>query len=353
MHLWRLLIFTLAAFLIGSIPLPAQTVSVHSGEDQGHGFLLQHAGSCYVILPRHVAAGRRSVTVFSAAPVVHGAALMETPFWEGMDLAIGIVRGAVEKRCTRDLPALAASVQPENGAEVQLLRLRPSGEPERIDMLITNSQYLTLEAAIVDGQSELFKGTSGAFLFTGDSPVGMVTEALSPTTGRFIRIEEIYLNVKRRLERRAGLATATDAPEPVGQLAPEGEPRLDFDLVSASLAPTHPDHSEANLATRGTYAFRLTRPNRLAFKVRGDAAVTLSRIEVRADPQSGFGIPRRILIELSNRHDGSRPRLPTSVEMGPDGMLNIAIGQSTRWVFLTVVDGWDSSTLGLSSVTFR
>lgn len=182
----------LAYILAGFTPALAQAVTVQSGDEFGHGFMVRQGSTCYVLLPKHVAAGQRRVTVFSAAPVVHSGALVETPFWDGMDLAIGVVRGAIEKRCTIELSSLDISAQPESGARTQLLRLRQSGEPERVEMLVTDSQYLTLEADIADGKSELFKGTSGAFLFAENKPLGMVIEALSPTKGRFIRIEEIY-----------------------------------------------------------------------------------------------------------------------------------------------------------------
>ncbi|MFN4153899.1 MAG: hypothetical protein ACK4HF_04545 [Paracoccaceae bacterium] len=325
-------------------------MTVHSGDGHGHGFLVRQGATCYVILPKHVAAGRRNVTVFSAAPVVHSSALIETPFWDGMDLAIGIVRGAVEQRCLREVSDLKTSVQPENAGRVQLLRLRQSGEPERVDMIITDSQYLTLDAEITDGQSELFKGTSGSFLFAGDTPIGMVVEALSPTKGRFVRIEEIFQNVHRRVDRRSGYAAAIAPPQPPAVTEADGG--LPFDLVSASLPPVSPELSESNLNGPGSYVFELTRPNRLAFKAKG-GAVALSKVQIRAEAEAGYGIPRTVLIELSNTEDGVRTRMPTSVEMAPDGLLDLALQQTTRWVFITIGSGWDSATIGLDSVTFR
>jgi len=353
MHLKALFTSILAGFLGGSIPLSspvsAQTVTVQSGAENGHGFLVRKGATCYVLLPRHVAAGRRNVTVFSAAPVLHSSALIETPFWEGMDLAIGIVRGEIEKRCLRDLSDLKTSVQPESAGRVQLLRLRQSGEPERIDMVITDSQYLTLDAEITNGQSELFKGTSGSFLFADDVPLGMIVEALSPTKGRFIRIEEIFHNVERRVDRRSGFAVTS---APLTPAPPEAEDTIPFDLVSASLPPISPELSESNLDGPGSYVFQLSRPNRLAFKARS-GVVSLSKLQIRASQDASYSVPRTILIELSNTEDGARARMPTSVEMGADGVLDFSLQQTTRWVFITIGSGWDGTTIGLESVTFR
>lgn len=329
----------------------AQTAAIHSGVEQGHGFLVRHGATCYVVLPRHVAAGRRNVTVFSGAPVVHSSALIETPFWEGMDLAIGIVRGAVEQRCVRPLSDLDVSVQPESGAQVQLLRLRQSGEPERIDMLITDSQYLTLDADISDAKSELFKGTSGAFLFAGDTPLGMVIEAVSPTKGRFIRIEEIFQNVQRRVERRAGFASAEDPAEASPALNEEGLP---FVFVSATLPPVDPDLSEANLAGAGSYVFTLTKPNRIAFKGVGTAALPVSRITVVSAIEDVAGLPKNITIEVSSSEDGLRTRPFASEEMAPDGVLDVKRSSTlARWVFVTVQSGWDGTNVGIESIKIR
>lgn len=342
----------LAYILAGFTPASAQAVTVQSGDEFGHGFMVRQGSTCYLLLPKHVAAGQRRVTVFSAAPVVHSGALVETPFWDGMDLAIGVVRGAIEKRCTVELSSLDISAQPESGARTQLLRLRQSGEPERVEMLVTDSQYLTLEAEIADGKSELFKGTSGAFLFADDKPLGMVIEALSPTKGRFIRIEEIYQNVARRVSRRAGFAIAgADADTPATTADDDG---LAFQFVSATLSPTTPDLSESNLNGPGSYVFQLTRPNRMAFQVAGGKTVSLSQVRLRADTASGYAVPRDIRIDVSSSPDGQRTRPFYSGEMPSDGVL-VAKAQPTRarWVFVTVASGWDSSRIGLDAISFH
>lgn len=350
MHLPAAIAFILACLTLGCTSAFAQTVAVHSGGNQGHGLIFREGTTCYVILPRHVAAGRRSVTLFSAAPAVHANALIETPFWEDMDLAIGIVRGDLEKRCSLRLTDLDASAQPEKGSQLQLQRLRQSGELERIGMVITNSRYREFDAGIVNGTSEVFKGTSGAFLFSGETPAGMIIEALSPTAGRFIRIEEIFLNVNRWVKRRSGFAVAEARPA-----SPSSQPGKEslFELASASLPPIDPKYSEYNLSGSGNYVFKLSAPNRIAFKAKGNTAVTLSKIEMRATPEPEVSIPRNVVIELSNTEDGMRTRVGAAAEMGPDGILDITLNQKARWVFITIRSAWDSTTVGLDTIRFE
>src|SRR5690606_26822816 len=137
------------------------------------------------------------------------------------------------------------------------------------------------------------------------------------TKGRFIRIEEIHQNVARRLSRRAGFSVA-DADTPT---TTEGdEAALAFHLVSATVPPTDPDHSESNLGGAGSYVFQLTRPNRMVFQTTGNEAVSLSQVKLRADTESGYAVPRDIRIDVSSSPDGQRTRAFYSGEMPSDGV---------------------------------
>lgn len=333
--------FCLAAF--------AESVTIDNGTERGQGLIFREGGVCYVIMPRHVAGDQRKVTLYSAAPVVHSGATVETPFWPGMDLAIGVARGAIEQRCTMPLSALNTEVQPETGARLQLMRLRQSGEPERLDMIVTKSDYLTLDAQLIDSNSDLFKGTSGSFLFDADRPVGMVIEALSGTEARFIRIEEIYQNVARRVARRAGYAEA-QIPE-ITLIEPN---TLPFEVVEASLPPASPEFAEENLTGPGSYVFTLTKANRIALRAAEGKVVTLSGLRITADAEGLAGLPRDIQVDVSTSPDGARTRSVYSGQMPPDGILDVAIA-STRvlWVFITIRSGWDRPEIGIDTVSFH
>lgn len=329
----------------------AQTVSIQSKEQLGHGFIFMHGSQCYVIMPRHVSGDNRRVTVYSAAPVVHSGALVETPFWMGIDLAIGVVRGPIETRCKRTLDDLLPRTAPETGVTAQLTRLRPSGEVENIDMVVTKGSYLTLEARTKSDKQELYKGTSGALLFSDGVPIGMATKALSDNVGLFMRTEEIHMNVERRLNRRAGFAMAMP-PQPRNTVPVKNS--LAVSLESVTLPPTFPDYGEENLLSGGSYVFELTRPNRLAFRIKSDEAVALSRVRIFADPAADYALPKGVRIDVSSQPDGSRSRSFLVGDMGPDGLYD-AVRQPSlvRWIYITVTGGWEAGPIGISGVAFE
>lgn len=340
---------TLSLAIVGLIgtKITAQTVRVEGAGEQGHGFLLREGGLCWLVLPRHVAKGARRVTVFSAAPVVHSPAVVETPFWEGMDLAIGQLRGALEARCTAEPALFSAPLRAATGAEVHLQRLRSSGEIERIAMQITRTDYLTLEAQTRRPGDELFKGTSGAFLFDGERPIGMIIEALSPTEGRFIRIEEIAQNLARRLTREA-------APQLSGPAPATAEGGLSFEVASAGLPPLSPEQSESNLIGAGDYVFHLTRPNRIAFRRADGGAVVLSRLRITGSSAPGLSLPRAITVEVASDPGGLRSRPFAGGTMGPDGYLELSgVRGSVRWIYVTLRSAWDEAPVGLSEISFH
>lgn len=345
------LLVIIACCQYGSSGAVAQTVTIQSNSQFGHGFIFRHGTQCYVIMPKHVAGGKRRVTVYSAAPVLHSGALVDTPFWAGIDLALGVVRGPVEDRCTRTLEYFDTAASPENGAAVQLLRLRQSGEIERVDMVVTKGDYLTLEARVNGSNAELFKGTSGAFLFVGDIPIGMVTKALSDKDGLFMRVEEIQMNIERRLNRRAGFV-ATTAPASRTQTSPKNS--LPFVLKSVTLPPTFPDFGEENMQGQGSYVFDLTQPNRLAFKIVGDQAVSLSRVRILSNPDADYALPRGVRVDVSSQPDGSRTRSFLAGDMGPDGLFDSNRQPSlVRWVYITVTGGWQTGPIGIDQVIFE
>jgi hypothetical protein len=345
----KLLAASILHFTVCITPVFSQTVTVKSGDELGHGMLLKHGSTCYVLTPKHVTNNKRRVTVFSSAPIVHSGALVETPFWDGMDFAIGVVRGPVEEKCTTTLDDLSSKLTAASGRHAQLLRLLPSGEIERIDMSIINTGYLTLDARIEEGSSELFKGTSGAFLFDGDKPIGMIVEALSATEGRFIRIEELHLNLARRLNRKAGFQAAASNSTPVAN-SDHGD-NLPLEFVRASRPPIYPDVGEANMLGDGSYVFDLPRPNRIAFKIKSPGAVALSNVRVFSDVDAEYAIPRNIRIDVSSAPDGNRPRFFGAAEMGPDGIFDFSRAPTlARWVFITVNDAWENGVIGISAV---
>lgn len=235
----------------------AQTVRVQSGDQFGHGLMFQFNDNCFVALPRHVVLeDNPRLTVFTAAPVVHSIAWVTDPFWKDMDLAVAQVRGIVEDRCTRNLDWFAGA-HPEANSIGQLMQLSATGEPRPTRMQVTEAGYLTFGARLTRDGAELRQGISGAFLMVSGNPVGMALRMTSQTEGIFLRSEEIEMNLRRWLTRRAGL-TVTEAP---AAPAPAPAPLSRFEVVSAASAPVSPEMSEQNLFGPGRYVFAPDGPN--------------------------------------------------------------------------------------------
>ena len=105
--------FMLAQILAAALALPhasaagAQTVSIQNGlGEHGFGWMFEHGGACHLVMPKHVAGPFPCVTVTTAAPVESASAKMIAPFWDSIDLAVGVVRGGLGERCTGALDDL-------------------------------------------------------------------------------------------------------------------------------------------------------------------------------------------------------------------------------------------------------
>ena len=340
----------LAACLGIASPIAAQVVAIRSADRTGHGFMLRHGGTCYVILPAHVAGNSRRVTVLTATPVVNAEATVERPFWEGLDLAIGALRGAAEDRCQATLADLGGSASPVDGGKLELVRLRDSGEVDRIAMRYASSAFLTLEAEITSSDEEFFQGTSGAFLFEDDRPVGMVTKTHPPTLGSFIRIEHIRANVQIWLERRAG-GLAANRPAPGAATQDSGGAGYTFEVVSADLPPLSPDLSPSNLTGEGAYVFDPAGRNRIVLRLTGTEAVNLRRVILRSDPDGGYALPKEIGVQVSTRADGSSPRAFLSGQTGADGIFDVRhSGTFANWVIITISSAWTGGPVGIEDI---
>ncbi len=346
----------LTAFLVcATTGAPAQTVALRGGGGEGHGLMIRSGGACYLLTPRHVVGEAPAASARSAAPVATGRAFVERPFWEGMDLAIGVLRGALEARCELGLQALAGETRLEAGGAGELVSLRPSGEVERRPMRVSDSGYLTLEAEFTRPEDEVFEGISGSFLFIGARPAGMAIEALGQRSARFIRVEEIHAAAARWIGRRGAVFTQSVAPEEAAGLearAPELEARPERAAPALSAA-----FAVANALKDGpqAYVFAPQGPNRMAFRLEGEGARSLTRAAIMTDPEGGHALPRAILVEVSSREDGGgAPRFFASGNMGPDGVFDQKRSPVlARWVFVTISSAWTEGPVRIDRIRFE
>jgi len=154
---------SLAAFLLCANAALSQTVRVQNMEGEfGHGWMFDHRGTCYVILPGHVAGDGPFLTIWSAAPVATGSGTIIRPFWDGIDLALAVAREGIRARCVEDIERLEAPAAARRATRAQLEKLTDTGEIDRAQLTIEDRRYLTFFGT-TPGEAGIGGGTSGAF----------------------------------------------------------------------------------------------------------------------------------------------------------------------------------------------
>ena len=213
----------------------AQPVRLETASQVGHGYMVSEGGLCWVLLPRHVAGTARRATAFTAEPVLAAQVFLQTPFWEGMDLAIGRLRGEAETRCTLRLSSFEDRAGVESGGVSDLVRIRDSGEVTRVPMRVSNTDYLTLEVE-AESSADVAAGDSGTVLEIDGRPIGMVIETSDTRRVIALRAEEIFMNAQRFIHRQGASLAQQTAAVPAEQSG-----GFAVRLENASLPPVLPE----------------------------------------------------------------------------------------------------------------
>ena len=313
--------------------------------------MFRHAGSCYVALPAHVAGPLPRITVSTAAPVASDQAVVVAPFWPGLDLALGVLgRGALDARCTAALGDLAPTIRSRDAAEATILRVSPVGEEERLRVRIIDRDYLTFTAELESDGDAIAQGTSGAFAFAAGRPIGMAITSDDPSRARFMRSEEIALNLSRFLTEQGVAFSAPSGPE--ADPRPEAGGTLALGRASSTTPPVLPQHGVGNLLGDGLYVFRPTGPVEIVLRLDGKAAAALRRLRLTA-PAEGYAVPKDIVVQLDAGADGTRFRHWTQGQMRPDGVFDTGrlAGRNARWIKIVVRNAWGEGDVALDEVT--
>ena len=247
------------------------------------------------------------------------------------------------------------------GAALSLVRAR-SRSVELRDVIVGTVTQNEFSVAPAPGQpADLIAGTSGAFLFRGQNPVGMVLEVDRPDLAWALRMDEI----KARLARFMGDATqqvACDDPAVPEAMKPHCAPvvpasadRLTFRAVDWAPHPVDGSASPSDMvAGSGPYIAPLTGVIRLEFEAA--ETVELSRIVIRssADGQTTF-VPKTIRI-TSDASSGNtrRPLGFARRDMPPTGVLDIKRGAKfARRVTIEISSSWGGgSPVQIDAVEF-
>lgn len=332
---------------LGVTGVAAQTIAIRNGKgEQGHGWMFRNRSVCYAVLPRHVAGTRPRITATTAAPVESGTGDVLLPFWDGIDLAIAVLRGGIEARCTAELTDLKPTVTARNAPTAQLYRLTPGGEEERIALRITSRTYLLLEGEVTDGR-EVFQGTSGAFAFSSGRPIGMAITTDDPSHVDLMRSEEIAMNVERFLSERG-------APLSVSEAAVSTEvDGLYLEIARVSVPPVSPNGAPENVLTdEGAYVFPPVRNAEILLRVVGDAPLPVADLRITATPERGLSVPRRFVATTSDHAEPRDFRRWIVDEVPPDGRYTSEprAVRLARWVRIVIASTWGEGDIRVERI---
>ncbi|TNF57464.1 MAG: hypothetical protein EP307_13960 [Rhodobacteraceae bacterium] len=325
----------------------AQTVAVQNGMDErGHGWMFRADGVCYVAMPAHVAGLSPRVTLTTAAPVATGTGTVILPFWEGIDLGLAVARGGIEARCTESLDRLKPDARARAAVQAQVLRLGPTGEEERVPIRIEDRGYLTFRGFPTDPSDILAKGTSGAFAFAGDAPIGMAYEVEDGAT--FMRAEEIHMNIARYLSEQGATFSATLEQTPIAAAANA----VPMTLAGSSVPPINPQFAPENMLGPGLFVFQPQRLNQFTFDVQGDDAKPFSSISISAPTDAGHALPKDLLIEFSTSRSDARWIQWGRGQMGPDGVYDSGARAARNMAALrvTVLSVWGDGPVAIDRI---
>lgn len=292
------------------------------GAEIGQGYMFSHRGNCYVVFPAHVTSPRARLQVIAEGAVT-GSATPRFPFWAGLDLAVASVRRDAAKRCTAKIADLrpAGTPPPPSGLGVLVLVDR-EGHLSRHRMQITDVSYLTFEASFTSKAVDVIQGMSGGFFFINNRPVGMALEKTDTGGIRFMRIEEIHMNLSRWLGTQSGVVFA-----PQSEADTPGAAQTDttaLSVLTSTVPASGPGTMVENLLIdSGAFVFEPAGQPQIDFLVgeRG-TKTTVGRVRMRSDPDAGDALPRRIVILINASEEGGRWRSFWSGEMPRTGELD-------------------------------
>ena len=316
--------------------------------------MFAEGGSCYLILPRHLAEPVGRMRIRTAAPVAEGTAFGRTPFWLGVDLAVATVDASLRPRCTAALADLDLPEALRDARSAQLERLSGAGEIERVTLTIGNRTYLTFDGTVAEG-ARVARGTSGSFAFAQGRPLGMAVTSDGERQAQFIRSGEILIHVARWLEEH-GRPFSVATKEPLATSTAEDN-ELPIEFVSSNVLPIQDDFFGANLTSPdGIFVAEPQGGINLTFRLGdGTAAAPLGQVVIEAPAGAGFAMPRDLLLEFSAREDGLSMRTFARGQMGLDGLYASArqAPQNARWLRVRVLNAWDPGPVALGRVRAR
>ncbi len=194
----------------------------------GLGYLTHYDGTCYLLLPKHVAneaGGTAALLGEGIRPLLGETAEI---FDLGDDVALAVVKGGLTAGCGFSAQSISRAVDRtirDNGLAT-LRSVNGDGSIAQLAVSIFDNdgeRFLRIQPANNDNQ--LRKGQSGSLLVAGDRPVGMLLSVNARHgVGKVIRLDTMLAKFDAHIRDRP----RTIAAAPAGDRAatsPAGEPR--------------------------------------------------------------------------------------------------------------------------------
>lgn len=342
------IIFQIIVALVLVSPAVAEPVSVNRGT--GLGYVFNHNGNCFLLLPEHVHGRQTRLTVATTTPSTIGEASLVQTWAPALDLSLFVVSG-LSNRCSDRFADLTRDLAPvlDGGDPAVLVRVDAGGSELRDEMEIVAIDYSTLSARLAheDRASEIYKGSSGAILRVGNTVVGMTVQSPDTSHATVLRMDEIVAQISRKVTPYATSAAVASAPSADAAPGQCGPGTIPVAAITCSIEPLAPDLACSSLAAgTGLAAFPPGSRPRLILELDVDEPVPLGQVSLAANVQQGlYAVPQSVVVEVSSA--ALRPRWQRfgSADMSPLGTLNISNGARpyVRQVAITLGSSWEVS----------
>ena len=279
-------------------------------EGGGNGFLFHHAGNCYVILPAHVHE-RGPMGLSARDPAGLGVGRIIYTAGGTFDLALAVVSGSLEQSCGREWLALPSRVTLDPGADVTVIRYQKASI-ESVPAKVRSVTFTDFQIDVDAGDRAIVARNSGATVFQGDQPVGMVIEVPGRGEAVALRMDEIRARLRRVIEdwSTGGDCVQRDRCDGEGGGAPAGPPAPvglgGFKLKDWSTQGTDvgvpPDEM---LAGKGVYVAPIGPNAPVVLLLEADKTTRLSRVVLTSDADGVTTFsPKRVLVRIDPTADG-------------------------------------------------
>jgi hypothetical protein len=322
------------------------------GLGAGNGFLFNHRGNCFAILPTHVHSPRVDEIRLSVPDGAVGRADILYSTDAETDLSLALVTGGIARNCAPEWMSLPRRLDNRlrPGMAATVVRNHQQSQEAR-QVVVGAVNTLTFSVVAGPGQpADFFAGTSGATVLDGQVPIGMVIDAETTSVVWALRMDEIVGRIARWIDgvQEGRVCDDPSLAEHVVQCHDETErlagSGLPFRVTDWSAHPIEGANDPVSMAAgAGPYVAHLADGVPIWIEVQFPQTVALGRIVLRseADGQLAF-VPRSVRIMTDTTTGPVRRALNfISRDMPPDGVLD-AVRRETyaRRVTIEIWSTW-------------